>query len=457
MATRTISVAGGNWGDTATWDEGIVPTDLDDVVGRADGTSGSVTVAAAASAKTLNLATGDYNGTFTIGAFTLTVKGHVTLNATGTCPGPVGAGSLSLYVTSTLTSNGKTIACQLNITTAPATITLADDAVVTGHLTATSASNNITVTSAAKRMTCSGGITATGRLWTLTNTTLTVTGGVFTGTSSTSYGITGTGTVEFAGNITCAGIGPFLKLITVKFISGTISGGSISFGNNCTIIGAVNLPTTSFRMRTTGTLTLDSPFACGGDFNVAGCTLTMSGAQTVTLSGTISCTNALSVINPGNCTWVITAPVTIATAVSLGFQGSFTLGGGITVNGTGSLSVSAGYTLTVQTKFDAPGAYYLAPSVVSRTSGSRFTLALDPAAVVRSMFATYTDVDVTGQIIYNAFGSSSNSTGIVNKTNDEMLSTDPSTGNVLYGAAYTIDGAALVGTFTGPSSFGSIS
>ena len=44
MATRTISVLGGTWSGTTTWDEGIVPTTSDDVVARSDGTSGPLTI-----------------------------------------------------------------------------------------------------------------------------------------------------------------------------------------------------------------------------------------------------------------------------------------------------------------------------------------------------------------------------------------------------------------------------
>lgn len=44
MATRTISVAGGNYDAIGTWDEGAVPTSADDVVARGDGTSGNLTI-----------------------------------------------------------------------------------------------------------------------------------------------------------------------------------------------------------------------------------------------------------------------------------------------------------------------------------------------------------------------------------------------------------------------------
>lgn len=460
MATRTISVAGGNWGDIATWDEGIVPTIVDDVVVRADGASGSVTVTVSTPVKTLDFTAGSYNGTFSINAsISLNVAGLIKLNSAGICPGPVGLGTLAQTISTSLTSNGKVIACNYSFVSGGYTLTLNDNAIFTGLFTISHPSSTMVITSANKLMTCSGGLSATQRTVTVTNTTIKVTGGVLSGTSNSRYGLVGSGAsaYEFDGNVTCAATGPFIRSMSVRILSGTISGGSLSLGGNITITGSLSLPTTSFRMRTSGTLTLDSPFSCGADFNVVNVNLTISGAQTVTLTGTISSTSANSTINPGNCTWVITAPVTINTASGLGFIGDLTLGGGITLIGTGGLSVSAGKTLTVQTAFDSPGAYYLLSSVVSRTPGSKFTLVLDLATTVRSLYVNYTDVDVTGQIIINVFGTTTNSTGIINKTNDEMLSTDPGVANVLYGTDYLIDGVSLVGTFIGKSSSGSIS
>ena len=48
MANKTISAAGGNWGDNGTWDEGSPPTSAQNVVARGDGTSGNVVVTAGA-------------------------------------------------------------------------------------------------------------------------------------------------------------------------------------------------------------------------------------------------------------------------------------------------------------------------------------------------------------------------------------------------------------------------
>lgn len=70
MATRTISVAGGNYNATGTWDEGAVPTAADDVVARADGTSGPLHITAAAACRSADftsssLSGGTYSNTLT--------------------------------------------------------------------------------------------------------------------------------------------------------------------------------------------------------------------------------------------------------------------------------------------------------------------------------------------------------------------------------------------------------
>jgi hypothetical protein len=76
MATRTISAAGGTrvWSDTASWDEGVVPTSADDVVARGDGTSGALRLSDARSVKSITFL--NYAATFTHDAgIVLTVAG----------------------------------------------------------------------------------------------------------------------------------------------------------------------------------------------------------------------------------------------------------------------------------------------------------------------------------------------------------------------------------------------
>ncbi len=107
MATRTISAAGGNWNSTATWDEAAIPTSADDVVCRADGTSGSTTVTAGITVRSIDLTVGSgYSATMTINsAITLTIGNAVgvKLSAAGTY---AGTGILLLSVTQSMTAPG---------------------------------------------------------------------------------------------------------------------------------------------------------------------------------------------------------------------------------------------------------------------------------------------------------------------------------------------------------------
>ena len=62
MATRTISAAGGNWNNTATWVGGVIPTTADDIVG--DATSGNLVVNIQPTIRFANFSA--YTGTLTI-------------------------------------------------------------------------------------------------------------------------------------------------------------------------------------------------------------------------------------------------------------------------------------------------------------------------------------------------------------------------------------------------------
>lgn len=79
MATRTVSNAGGNWGTLATWIEGLVPTQYDDVV--CTPTSGNLTVNSSTCACRSANFTG-YTGTLAINSgSSLSVYGDLTMVA----------------------------------------------------------------------------------------------------------------------------------------------------------------------------------------------------------------------------------------------------------------------------------------------------------------------------------------------------------------------------------------
>jgi hypothetical protein len=99
MATRTISVTGGNFNSTATWVEGIVPTAADDVV--ATSSSGPLTVAGTVgNCKSLNFT--NYISILTVNN-TLLVSGDVTLYSQMTF---TGTNYLNINANSNITSNG---------------------------------------------------------------------------------------------------------------------------------------------------------------------------------------------------------------------------------------------------------------------------------------------------------------------------------------------------------------
>ena len=122
MATRTVSISGGNYSSTSTWVEGTVPTSSDDVVFTSS--SGNLIIDIASVGKTFNCT--NYTGILS-GSAQLTISGSVTLSSGMTNSY---TGTLIINSTSTITSNGKTFAG--NIAFTPAfTYTFADAAIVT--------------------------------------------------------------------------------------------------------------------------------------------------------------------------------------------------------------------------------------------------------------------------------------------------------------------------------------
>jgi hypothetical protein len=105
MAIRTISDTGGNWNATASWVEGVVPTNADDVV--ATGTSGALTITAAAAAKTIDFT--NYTNVFTINDnIELQVSGNITLVSGATYTSSAftnGGGIMSNIVSGTINFN----------------------------------------------------------------------------------------------------------------------------------------------------------------------------------------------------------------------------------------------------------------------------------------------------------------------------------------------------------------
>ncbi len=123
MATRTISVLGGNYSDLTCWDEGVAPTASDDVVARGDGLSGNVTIAAAAACRSADFT--NYTGTLTHAAPNIWSIGTSTVNGTLALKFVAGmtyAFSGSPLTTDTAISLVSTSVTQVQVTTAGKTL-----------------------------------------------------------------------------------------------------------------------------------------------------------------------------------------------------------------------------------------------------------------------------------------------------------------------------------------------
>jgi hypothetical protein len=123
MATITISAAGGNWNNTATWVGGVIPTTADDIVG--DATSGNLVVNINATIRFANFSA--YTGILTINSgFNLTTNGTTTTETTfGTGMTITGDGFYSSG-NGRIRSNGLTIP-NLSFSVQSSTTTLMDD------------------------------------------------------------------------------------------------------------------------------------------------------------------------------------------------------------------------------------------------------------------------------------------------------------------------------------------
>lgn len=161
MATRTISVAGGNWSSAGTWDEGIAPTNADDVVARAGGDSGNLTNDVTNQAcRSLDFT--NYSGLWTYTSLIVKIGGSAL---------PASNVALKCSSTMTISQSGGTI--QFVATTTGGTIT-----------TNAKSLNNVTFNGVA------GGWTLQDTLTTTSNAALTLTAGTLnTNSQSLSLGL----------------------------------------------------------------------------------------------------------------------------------------------------------------------------------------------------------------------------------------------------------------------------
>ncbi len=318
-ATRTISDAGGNWDATGTWTEGAVPTSADDVV--ATGTSGALTINAAAAARSVN---------FTNYVSTVTHNSGIILSI-----GDASGGSLTFVSGMTYSPADGTAEIKLVSTTSGNTITAAGKPI--------------------KKFTVNG----SGGAWTLQDNF-----------SADSITLTA-GTID-------VGAG---KTITATS-SMTMDGGNITATANAIAIypkGAFTQNSGTISTVTSGNITIDNSTAAPTSTLAVGSVIGANGA-TVTLKSdaNISDNNGSS-INVSSTNLTATAVNDVDLDTSVGSITSVTSGvGAITIDeldavttanitsNDGAIIVTAGGTITV-TRVRAGGTGR--NTVVSNTSG----------------------------------------------------------------------------------------
>jgi hypothetical protein len=305
-----------NWGTTGNWSTtsggaggSSVPTAADAVF--FDANSPNVTVNAS-NRVCLSLNFTGYTNTITM-SFNITSSGSVTLVNAMTIAGD---GSLEIIASATLTSNGKTWTNRLLIRTNAATYTFGDNWTVSGLVTIGLSGSNTTYTG--NQITCSGGLTNGSTNGSLTGTTkFVLAGGTVTSTTTTGNGMSLD--FDYAGDITFSS-GSVWRVTggTHTYVSGTVTFAgthNLTFAGSCTFNTGTSITWKAINLVSTLTLTLTTPIYCDG-------TLSLTGASTQTINGTIYVGSGLSYNNTGTLTLAGT--------------------GEIVMNGTGTIAQLAG-------------------------------------------------------------------------------------------------------------------
>lgn len=223
MATRTISPAGGKWGETSAWVEGAVPTAADDVVATAE--SGSVTIGAAAVCRSINLA--NYVGTLKHEGFTLKI-GDAT----------AGASNIALKFPAGMTYTGSNVSSKLEFVSSSAT----EQTIETGGKSLRFMEFNGTGKwKLASAVTLLDGIQVTKG--TFNSGAQTITTPTFTGSSSNTRTITLDGStigltrtsstvwnMETTTGLTFSATGSTIKILDTGASNKTFTGGGLTYG-----------------------------------------------------------------------------------------------------------------------------------------------------------------------------------------------------------------------------------
>lgn len=427
MATRTVSVAGGNWDAVGTWDEGIVAVAGDAVIPRADGTSGNLTVNVASACTTFMNSANAYTGTITFDA-TLTITSTTKLPAGATIAGTVGGiafngGALSW------TSNGKTVP-NLTINTA-ATYTLVDDAHVTGTLTY-GIGSSISINFNGNTLTVDGNFTENHGTGTAAGTTEIILGGTGTWSNAGTGPLRNNLTINTAGTITVSG--------NVRYNTGTLTytaGTVTTTGSTLNCILGTTLATNGITWADVVFAGTSQSHALSSNLNASG-TITVSGATGTTFTGAGSLVGNVTITNGQtftlNNTLGINAPSATLTLPNAA----------LTINGTAGFDVGALTTASIATSTKTHTLHYgntyrvrsaisnlgataiIRHAIVSDTPGSKVALTVDSGATMDLLFCDPTDVDSSGgQKIFTCRGT------VTTSTNWTTTVTDLATGGAL--------------------------
>ena len=407
MATRTIANGGGNYNSTGTWVEGAVPTGVDDVVATA--TSGALTVTAAASCKTLIL-TG-YTSTLTINSgYTLNANGSITLASGMTF---AGSGTLAIGAEGTMTANGITVTGGLSLLASGATVTLADNWVVSGLLTLAGAGTFVTTNG--YQVTANGGVTCLG---VATGTTVIILAGTGTWTGSATIGryCGHPITINASGStITLATDGPQFGNTTVTYTAGTI----VSTGSTIRLNG------------TPGNVTFTGAFPALGSIIVV---------STVTLT----CNNNLALGDT----------LRVAEGISLTLAGAVAYScATLQVDSAATLKLPNSQTITVSTAIVVSGTVFDTTTISSTTASTSSTLTYNGTqANMKVAWCTFTDIAATNPLWNHWGGTLTRTSGITNTSYTPGDYSDPGEAQVATGTSYLYQGATKNGSYAGGGS-----
>jgi hypothetical protein len=404
---------GTNWSDTTAWSAsdgggsaGVIPAATDDVNFTANGNGNSCTldVAVAKVAKTLTI--NGYTKTLTFNV-QLSVSGSITFTTTGFTFAGTTTNKLRMIAAGTWTTNGKTIA---------------QDVEIGGTTTFT--------------CTLAAGFTTSGDLF-LTNTTSTILSGANTTITCVNLTISGSQTVTLPSVSGSAGflVATGLTTIADANVLTSVGNGTLQTAS-LTVTGALTTASAALVILSgggtwQGAAACSTPVTVNGDTALSGTVLfSASGTPTLTLannvdltSGTLSIASACTIVGGTSCTvsaLTITAALTLTlntTAVTFTTittpNAATTFAGNVgfiagTLANTAIASSAKTYTLTqgntyrCTTAMNWTGATSALTLTIASSSGaSKVVFYLDPTATQDMLFVAATRVDSSlGQIMF---------------------------------------------------------